>query len=90
MIDSYKYLLLEYLLFFDYDMVFDLIKKRWINDFKIEKNIVYEFLVGMSLIGDFGIKEDESFFVCWRREIVDDYEIEKVLLKIFCFVLKGF
>ncbi|CAH3167157.1 unnamed protein product [Pocillopora meandrina] len=77
LIDSHKYSSLEYLLFFDYDMASDLIKKRRINDLKIEKNIAHEFSVGMSLTGDFGTKEDESFLACWRREIVDDYEIEK-------------
>lgn len=90
LIESHKYSSLEYLLFFDYDMASDLIKKRRINDLKIEKNIAHEFSVGMSLTGDFGTKEDESFLACWRREIVDDYEIEKVPPKIFCSAPKGF
>lgn len=90
LIDSHKYSSLEYLLFFDYDMASDLIKKRRINDLKIEKNVAHEFSVGMSLTGDFGTKEDEGFLACWRREIVDDYEIEKVPPKIFCSAPKGF
>ena len=49
MSDSYKYTSLDCLLFFDYEMVSELIKKRRISDIKIEKNISHEFLVGMVL-----------------------------------------
>ena len=61
-------------------MASDLVKEQHINYLVIEKTIAHKFSVGMSLTGDFGTQEDENFLACWRREIVDNHEIEKVRL----------
>ncbi len=69
---------LEYLLFFDYVMATELLEEGNIDYLVMERNIAHKFSVGMILTGDYGTEEDEIFFACWRREIVDNHEIEKV------------
>lgn len=69
-------------MFFDYFMVDEIFKEGNMNYFVMERYIVYKFFVGMILMGCLSIVNDESFFVCWRREIVDFYEIEKVRILI--------
>ena len=70
---------LEYLLFFDYVMATELLEERHISYLVMERNIAHKFAVGMILTGDFGTEHDEIFLACWRREIVDNHEIEKVI-----------
>ena len=72
-----RYTSLEYLLFFDYIMADKLLKGGHIKNFVIEKNIAHKFSVGMIRIGDF-TTEDKEFFMCWRRELVDNREVEIV------------
>lgn len=69
---------LEYLLFFDYIMATEILEEGHVNYLVMERNIAHKFSVGMILTGDFSTVDDESFFACWRREIVDLHEIEKV------------
>lgn len=68
---------LEYLIFFDYVEAQELLKDGHMKNIVIEKNIAHKYSVGMILIGNFEA-DDESFFTCWRRELVDNREIEKV------------
>ncbi|KAL9979008.1 hypothetical protein ACROYT_G016598 [Oculina patagonica] len=70
---------LEYLLFFDYVMATELLEEGNTDYLVMERNIAHKFSVGMILTGDYGTEEDEIFFACWRREIVDNHEIEKAL-----------
>ena len=72
-----RYTSLEYLLFFDYIMADKLLKGGHIKNLVIEKNIAHKFSVGMIRIGDF-TTEDKEFFICWRRELVDNREVEIV------------
>ena len=69
---------LDYLLFFDYVMATELLDEGHINFLVMERNIAHKFSVGMIITGDYGTEQDEIFFTCWRREIVDNHEIEKV------------
>ena len=72
-----SYASLEYLLFFDYVMGEKLLKDGHIKNLVIERNIAHKFSVGMILMGDYAAN-DESFIRCWRRELVDNREIERV------------
>lgn len=72
-----RYTSLEYLLFFDYIMADKLLKGGHIKNLVIEKNIAHKFSVGMIRIGDV-TTEDKEFFICWRRELVDNREVEIV------------
>lgn len=72
-----KYGSLEYLIFFDYVEAEELLKNGHIKNTVIEKNIAHKYSVGMILIGNF-VADDERFFKCWRRELVDNREIERV------------
>lgn len=69
---------LEYLLFFDYVMAAEILEEGNIIYLVMDRNIAHKFSVGMILTGHFTATDDESFFACWRREIVDLHEIEKV------------
>ena len=68
----------EYLLFFDYEMAVEILEEGNVNYLEMERNIAHKFSVGMILTGDLRTADDERFFACWRREIVDLHEIEKV------------
>ena len=68
---------LEYLIFFDYVEAQELLKNGHMKNIVIEKNIAHKYSVGMILIGNF-VADDESFFTCWRRELVDNRELERV------------
>lgn len=59
-------------------MATKILEEGHVNYLVIERNIAHKFSVGMILTGDFSTVDDESFFACWRREIVDLHEIEKV------------
>ena len=54
------------------------------NYLVMERNIAHKFSVGMILTGRFNTADDESFFACLRREIVDLHEIEKVRILTNC------
>ncbi|KAJ7351043.1 hypothetical protein OS493_037106 [Desmophyllum pertusum] len=60
-------------------MATELLEERHISYLVMERNIAHKFAVGMILTGDFGTEHDEIFLACWRREIVDNHEIEKAL-----------
>ena len=62
----------------DYEMAAEILEEGNVNYLEMERNIAYKFSVGMILTGDFRTADDERFFACWRREIVDLHEIEKV------------
>jgi hypothetical protein len=68
---------LEYFLIHDYEMA-----KQWLADnetsgnLKIAKNIDRQFMIGMTVTGDFD--KIKVFFSCLQKEIVDLYEIGKV------------
>ena len=71
---------LEYLLFFDYVMAAEILQEGNMNYLVIERTIAHKFSVGMILTGRFSTGDDESFFACWRREIVDLHETELLTL----------
>ena len=62
-------------------MVAEILEEGNVNYLEMERNIAHKFSVGMILTGDFRTADDERFFACWRREIVDLHEIEKVSIK---------
>ena len=63
---------------FDYFMADEILKEENMNYLVMERHIAHKFSVGMILTGRLSTANDESFFACWRREIVDLHEIEKV------------